>query len=158
MTSQDNYSALDAFRNYFLEKDKRPNFVMGEVYKLGLADMWPDGTYTPLTEYRPPEEMPESAFLSYLRIEPSLQTGVSAPGESVMASWLHLSDLHVLEEPDKEALLRSFKRLSERIRHPDFMIVTGDFQDKKAETDFTFAEAYLNEILSFFVSVVCRGV
>ena len=30
------------------------------------------------------------------------------------------------------------------------MIVTGDFQDKKAETDFTFAEAYLNEILSFF--------
>ena len=69
VTSQDNYSALDAFRNYFLEKDKRPNFVMGEVYKLGLADMWPDGTYTPLTEYRPPEEMPESAFLSYLRID-----------------------------------------------------------------------------------------
>ena len=150
VTGEDNYSALDAFRNYFLEKDKRPDFVMGEVYKLGLADIRPDGTYTPLTEYRAPAELRESAFLSYLRIEPSLQAGVSAPEESVIVSWLQLSDLHVSEEPDKEALLRSFKRLSERIRRPNFIVVTGDFQDKKAETDFTFAETYLNEILGFF--------
>ena len=74
----------------------------------------------------------------------------------IKASWLHISDLHVIPAKDQEIptadttfMQGDFKALAEKI-FPEFLVVTGDFRDKLAKTDFSFAKKYLESILDCF--------
>lgn len=68
---------------------------------------------------------------------------------NIMASWLHVSDLHVFPEADTTLMLDDYVELS-KIISPEFLIVTGDFRHKKYETNFSFARNYLELLIRIF--------
>lgn len=152
--ANDSISALEVFTKYFLEGDQSQRRMMQQVFLLGLADeRCINGVrdYTPITEYCTSTESTEDAFLSYLSagVGTAVKGPASTPDTSVIASWLHLSDLHVSEEPDTHWLLQQFRELSGRIK-PDFLVITGDFRDKKERSDYSLAAAYLKSLLECF--------
>lgn len=68
---------------------------------------------------------------------------------NIMASWLHVSDLHVFPEADTTMMLDDYVELA-KIISPEFLIVTGDFRHKKYETNFSFARNYLELLIRIF--------
>ncbi len=68
---------------------------------------------------------------------------------SIKASWLHISDLHVFPEADTTLMLDDYRELAEIIS-PQFLVVTGDFRHKKYETDFSLAWDYLELLIDIF--------
>lgn len=68
---------------------------------------------------------------------------------SIKASWLHISDLHVFPEADTTFMLDDYRELA-KIISPEFLVVTGDFRHKKYGTDFSLAMQYLEELISIF--------
>lgn len=67
----------------------------------------------------------------------------------VIASWLHISDLHVFPEADTTLMLDDYLKLADIIS-PKFLVVTGDFRHLKFETDFSLAQEYLELLLQAF--------
>lgn len=68
---------------------------------------------------------------------------------SIKASWLHISDLHVFHEADTTLMLDDYRELA-KIISPKFLVVTGDFRHKKYKTDFSLAKDYLELLISIF--------
>lgn len=68
---------------------------------------------------------------------------------SIKASWLHISDLHLFPEADTTLMLDDYRELA-GIISPQFLIVTGDFRHKKYGTDFSFAWDYLEVLIDIF--------
>lgn len=139
-------SCLNTARDYFTGGSSSGS--MADVYKFGLVDKTNEGNYTPLTEYLTSEEFGESKFLKYLTGGTAQSAKSSLPSDTVI-SWLHLSDLHVSEEFDTTMLMEQYKKLAEVI-HPSFLVVTGDFRDKAANTKFDLAREFLEKILTIF--------
>ena len=87
-----------------------------------------------------PERPPEKSLTE----NSSIRT-VNAP----ISTWLHLSDLHVFQEADKNLILEDYDTLS-KICTPSFLIVTGDFRHISKDKDYQKANAFLEEIMNKF--------
>ena len=90
-----------------------------------------------------------SVNLSKLIKSASNSEAGSAANADKGASWLHLSDLHVMLEGQTDLMLEDFEELASKI-HPDFLIVTGDFRNIGGDSGFEKAEDYLGQILKIF--------
>lgn len=159
-------SVLDTFCQYFIgqKQDLLHNPNIGELYGFGLVDKLENGKYVPLTQID--MESSELSMLAYVMAQFPVKAlqGTDSDGNtastsrngvcgnelaSAEVSWLHLSDLHVFQEADTDFMLEEYKNLAKCI-HPQFLIVTGDFRDKKLGTDFSNAKKFLEEILEIF--------
>lgn len=69
--------------------------------------------------------------------------------EKIIARWLHLSDMHVMNEADTNLILKAYERLAKEFS-PDFIIITGDFRHKKLSCNFKRTLCFLEEIIKIF--------
>ena len=151
--ANDSITALSAFQRYFFDGVHRGSQI-NTVFNYGLVDMVESGgriKYYPPTEFCTQGQSDPNGFLAYLSAgDAPSEDGTPDPGSPrVIASWLHLSDLHVSNELDTQVLLNQFQALSTVIT-PDFLVVTGDFRDKTSGTDYSLANDYLLKIMSYF--------
>ncbi len=68
---------------------------------------------------------------------------------SIIASWLHISDLHVFSESDTVLILEDYLKLS-KVISPEFIVISGDFRHLKYKTEFSSAEMFLESIIDTF--------
>ncbi len=64
-------------------------------------------------------------------------------------SWLHLSDLHIIDSSIWNLMRDGYRQLAECVS-PNFIVLTGDFRDKKRGTSFDRASGFIKEIADIF--------
>lgn len=68
---------------------------------------------------------------------------------NIVASWLHVSDLHIFPEADTRLMQDDYKKLA-KIISPEFLVVTGDFRHNRYGTNFSLAWEHLEFLIKTF--------